>query len=722
MKRLIRFCFVVFVFVVFWGPTPGPPHGILKNSVFACSFGDQSDCVNLQVLDIGNNWKAIYADNAPGPIMEWEDCSTFNCSERDPGGGGGTICYTPPVAPGCYKCGGGCSNWQQCSDNDCWSGRSGCDATFGGGNCQECERYLSSCSGQYCTDYCTGNSAVECLAGSNCSWNNLTGTCAGSVDAWGHCQDACGNCLVVAPPPVTNKTCTIDSVTPASPTSVGTTVTVAFSGNNDGLTNPSDTVSAYISRTDSGTLAGLGNPVNTDSSGHNYYQIGSCTSTGSTACSGSASLTTLTLGTYNVWCGLNSDPSKCSGNPFCSYENLGGTEACTGYISCSTSDNKSLTVVPPPVTLQSRAVVTGATADCSAVRASTNGINGAVHSFTVAPAPSPAPQTQSGASYVNFSSNPPGPNTAYTLSINNPSADYVLRQACWAQTNPVSSGTGQSVSLNGGETVTWDVGYSAGSAWSQTKEGSVYAAGTIKNFVPSLTSPRVFNLDSASLYPGVVTYGTDYDFAADTTSRGANFVSSKNWLVNQTNTAVDYYNLFYHRFGSPTTPDTFADLTNVTKPVSRPTPYYVIGDMTTSGDWTVGNGESIVLLVDGNLTIGGNINVTGTGFVAFVVKGNIVVSSSVGGPYTSGAPVVEGIYVTSPTGAIETGLSSVAGKERLVGRGMFVAGSFLLQRDLDSLGKNITTSAELFTYNPELLFTMPEYMKDVPVTWQEVAP
>jgi hypothetical protein len=102
------------------------------------------------------------------------------------------------------------------------------------------------------------------------------------------------------------------------------------------------------------------------------------------------------------------------------------------------------------------------------------------------------------------------------------------------------------------------------------------------------------------------------------------------------------------------------------------------------------------------------------------VNGNITVASTVGVPYTSSAPVVEGVYITSPSGTFSTG-SSGSGTERFVGRGTFIAGNFLLQRDVGSAG-NPTTSAELFIYNPQLLLTMPDAMKQLSVSWQEVAP
>ena len=93
---------------------------------------------------------------------------------------------------------------------------------------------------------------------------------------------------------------------------------------------------------------------------------------------------------------------------------------------------------------------------------------------------------------------------------------------------------------------------------------------------------------------------------------------------------------------------------------------------------------------------------------------------SVGVPYTSSSPVVEGIYIAD--GTFHTGTSTNAGTERFVGKGSFVANDFDLQRDLTAINQNNTTSAELFLYNPQFLVTMPDQLRDQHVNWQEVAP
>jgi hypothetical protein len=283
--------------------------------------------------------------------------------------------------------------------------------------------------------------------------------------------------------------------------------------------------------------------------------------------------------------------------------------------------------------------------------------------------------------------------------------------------------------VNNSETLSWDLGYTLGVAWSQAQGGDVYASGTLQSYVPVGTTPRAFIVNGAGGYPGVATYGQTYDFDAGT-GNGSTYVSSKNWLVKDTSPDTDFYQLMYRQFGgAPVTVDYINPISPITQPPYKPDPnnpdiyipYYVTGNMTTSGNWSVGDGKKLIFIVNGDLTINGKINLVGSGFAAFIVNGNITVDPSVGVPASSGSPALEGIYITSPAGTFATGASSVAGAERFVGKGMFIAGSFLLQRDLGDAG-NLTTSSELFIYNPQLLLTMPEAMKRLSVSWQEVAP
>jgi len=335
---------------------------------------------------------------------------------------------------------------------------------------------------------------------------------------------------------------------------------------------------------------------------------------------------------------------------------------------------------------------------------------------TLSPSCELAALTASSGSYATFTDYPDG---TYTITASAP-AGYILQAAYWDSDVPGAQGTGLTADIENNGTLTWHLAYTAGTPWVQAQGGDVYAANNISSPVAAGASSQFFMTDGASGSPGVVTYGASYDFDSAAGVQGEAYVSSDGWLANDTFPATDYYSVMYQRFGSPDATSTG----NTTYTSERPSgTYFVDGNLTIStADWNVTSGESIVVFVDGDLTINRKINLSGTGFVSFIVNGDITIASTVGVTYSSATPVIEGMYITSPSGTISTSASTTVGSERFVGEGIFVTGDFILPRDLDSVSQNNSTAAELFIYNPQLLVSMPEAMKDVPVSWQEVAP
>ncbi len=308
--------------------------------------------------------------------------------------------------------------------------------------------------------------------------------------------------------------------------------------------------------------------------------------------------------------------------------------------------------------------------------------------------------------------------------VDTPPTGYILTLACYNTTSQPAYASGYTATLPTGETLTWQLGYTAGVGWFQAQGGDVYAASTLRSYIPvGAVGGRYFvGNGSTGGMPGVVTFGATYDFD-NTAANGAGYVSTKNWLVNESQSATDFYSVMYHRLGSPTVADFSGDTTLNAKLTSKADPYYVDGNLTIdTADWLVGNNETITVLVNGNLTINRRVNISGTGFVAFIVNGTITIGSDVGTTSTSATPVIEGIYITSPAGSFRTSASTTAAARRFVGKGTFIAGTFTLERDLDADTRNIDYAAELFIYNPELMLRMPDKMKDLPVSWQEVAP
>lgn len=427
--------------------------------------------------------------------------------------------------------------------------------------------------------------------------------------------------------------------------------------------------------------------------------------------------------------------SETCGNGTCgSGENCSNCASDCGACPEPPPPGSTNTPTPSPMPssfgiIRARAVVVDAAdISCTAARSVpiTDGqINGTTFEFTPSSASQPAPIIQIGANLVRFSNIVSG---SYVIMPTLPSVNWVHAKNCWKNQTTGATGENLFATLGANEILRWDIGYTLGSAWVQTEGGDVYASGSIKSFLPDVT-PRVFNTNGTGGYPGIVIYGTTKDFDSDPFSTGDTLVSSQNWQVDETRTTVDYYDFFYKRYHSPTTVSTdpaFSNPLAVTKPASGETPHYVVGNITTSGNWSVGANESIVIIVNGNVAIGGRINITGNGFIAFIVNGTITVADTVGTTTISETPVVEGIYIATKadrTGSFNTGSSIAAGTARLVGSGMFIADNFSLDRDLDGFGVgNTGASAELFTYNPQLLLTMPDTMKELTVTWQEVAP
>lgn len=371
--------------------------------------------------------------------------------------------------------------------------------------------------------------------------------------------------------------------------------------------------------------------------------------------------------------------------------------------------------------------VASGTNSCAEVNASTTYI---ADDITLYP-PGITKTTPVNGSYASWANQSiTSPYTTYTFADTPPNG-YVYKLACWSRDLPGAiSGSGAAADLYDGSTLTWTVGYTVGAPWYQAQGGDVYAATTTHSYVPYATLPRYFVKDGSGGSPGTVTYGetanTPYDFDSNTTGFGETWVSSQKWLANETYTPADYYAIMFHRFGSPTA----ADNTGPTSWDSAPTlaplngqAYYVNGDLTLdTNNWTVGTGESIVVLVNGNLTINTEVHITGTGFVAFIANGDITVGSSVGAAAASTTSVLDGVYITSPTGTFHTGASTAVATRKFIGKGTFVAGDFAFERDLDADGQNNNYPSELFIYNPQLLVTMPDAMRDLPITWQEVAP
>jgi hypothetical protein len=286
-----------------------------------------------------------------------------------------------------------------------------------------------------------------------------------------------------------------------------------------------------------------------------------------------------------------------------------------------------------------------------------------------------------------------------------------------------STGQGLSQYLSNGtnfETLTWDFGFTPPGGWFQTAGADVYGAGGVFSLIPQGVTPRKVSLSSGGSYPGVVSYGNDYDFAIEAGKGPLNISNyngtERNWIANDVNTAADgtdMYAYFWKKLGGPTVTTPGYNVAAGAEPTSNGT-YYINGPLTIGSTWNVTSGQNYVMIVSGALNINNPILLSGTGTVSFIVNGDITIASTMGNANPAvTTSVLDGIYITH-------GSFISAGTTRLVARGIFVANTFTLTRTLGV--NNALYSAYLFSYYPELLLNMPELMKDVPIKWQEIAP
>lgn len=278
-------------------------------------------------------------------------------------------------------------------------------------------------------------------------------------------------------------------------------------------------------------------------------------------------------------------------------------------------------------------------------------------------------------------------------------------------------------------------GISNAASWFQTAGGDLRDETGLTNAIP--TAPRCSKVtinDGSSGVPGILFIGNG---SADS---GDGQISSKNWIVGGSGTA-------YTASSFPTSHA--AILTTMTRNKVTPTALstYCSTDACTinntiqSGAYRVGGNlmlnaatitnKKVVILVDGDLTIAGNVQVSPGAYLMVVVKGDIIVSDSVGTATFacagSGTPQLQGVFSTDSNFNIEGKAICPTADLQLQ-----VAGTIISNAGKTTAGKvvnNRTLCAQDALYpsftirpRPDFALATPGYILRPSVTWKEVAP
>ena len=261
-----------------------------------------------------------------------------------------------------------------------------------------------------------------------------------------------------------------------------------------------------------------------------------------------------------------------------------------------------------------------------------------------------------------------------------------------------------------------------GAAWFQGQGGDVYG-----NDISSSVILGEFLSTNLESYSGVVVSGGGINSGDGGVSESDPDWQKTGERITGFRKGIKYdYDYFYEKFG-PLNDNYDGGGKPAGGTIDNPAVYYDYPIFSTSvtGSWNVGTGESLVIFINGDLSIETDIEVAEGGFLAFIVNGNLSIDSTVGRPAGASGSCLEGVFIVN--GSIETGETTQVATAKLVAEGIFVAdadingsGEFNFQRNLGAA--NGTTPAEKFIYRPDLLFSAPEQFLKKGLSWEEIVP
>jgi hypothetical protein len=168
----------------------------------------------------------------------------------------------------------------------------------------------------------------------------------------------------------------------------------------------------------------------------------------------------------------------------------------------------------------------------------------------------------------------------------------------------------------------------------------------------------------------------------------------------------------------------YCTVSNCTLPASLPEGIYTYtGDVVLNG-YTFPAGQDYVILVNGNLTIRGNIVTPVNGSVVISASGNIIIPPTVGGAPAATTANLSGIFSTDESFIIQS--TNTCADLRLNIAGVLVVNAARsggsLQNERDMCGNNLANPVFQITQRLDLVLNLPEFMRIQSITSNEVAP
>ena len=258
--------------------------------------------------------------------------------------------------------------------------------------------------------------------------------------------------------------------------------------------------------------------------------------------------------------------------------------------------------------------------------------------------------------------------------------------------------------------------------WFQTVGGDVHAKGNILSSIPATCSGSCtpqFSLPGGDEVGVVTSSSGPGNYGSGTVSD----LATRGWEATSIYNGPRYLFDFWRK--ETDTPTLLASLDDKPSPAQGIYEITASSDLTLTGNWT-NIPQTLTIFVNFSdpaysLILNPNdpgITMVAPGLLTIITNGNIRVADTV----TS----IEGIFLTD--GVFRSCVTDDCGYDigtgtayQLQVRGSVIAwGGFDLQRDL--FVGNRTTPAELFTYEPDFIPRLPEFMLRALYTWEEVKP
>ncbi|MFZ5376727.1 MAG: hypothetical protein ACOZAN_03625 [Patescibacteria group bacterium] len=528
-----------------------------------------------------------------------------------------------------------------------------------------------------------------------------------------------------------------------------------------------------------------------------YYNSPVCHPSFGNACSFGVTLSSLPPGRYAAFCDVSDSTNgsdSCSGNPNCTFNSSSYLSlSCTGFRDCSNSDWTTFTVVTPsPSPTPTPTPSASPTPSSTPTPTPTPAIQGFFYEETgstfmgsvicsdlsgITPAPVALSNSVGGISAHRTSpaGDYAGVISSDRFSINTPDSsanNYSVTLDLNGQTDPSNTWVCSCPQTVGGDPFVCQyhddilgiggnqknvpfflTNYNLSNiSWWQVAGGNTYARNVIRSQVPyDICNPE------STCYAGLMA-GLPWNNSISNTAGfplvgqggsiitsddGTNYIhapGSRNLAEQGRGIGISLpredYAYFYERFGASATP---LGGTNPNKPASGS--YITSGSITINetNSWSVSSGESIVVFVNGNLTIDSAsadtrlTQVATGGYLAFIVAGNITIGDRVGysDPLTDATQPtntnLEGVFIADGTITVASDNNATTIDNKFIAAGTFVGwGGVNLQRTYEdgSLGaaNNNLSPTETFIFRPDLVVNTPASMRSAQFTWQEINP